>query len=81
MTPAQTVLTLLAARAPGATICPSEAARALAAAAGRADDWREQMAAVHSAVDSLVAEGRVALRWKGAALANRAGPYRIGRAD
>jgi hypothetical protein len=74
-----TALALLAARAPGATICPSEAARAAALAAGRAD-WRGEMATVHAAVDALVAEGLVRLSWKGAALAAREGPYRIGRA-
>lgn len=76
--PARTAtLTLLAARAPDATVCPSEVARALAAAAGRAD-WREELASVHAAVDALAAEGRVRLSWKGAELAARAGPYRIG---
>ncbi len=73
------VLALLARRAPGATICPSEAARALAAAAGTPGRWRDQMAAVHRAVDALAAAGSVRLSWKGAALPARAGPYRIGR--
>lgn len=73
-------LDLLAGRAPGATICPSEVARALAAAAGETD-WRGALPAVHAAVDALVAEGLVRLSWKGAALAVREGPYRIGRAD
>ncbi|WP_294298457.1 DUF3253 domain-containing protein [uncultured Sphingomonas sp.] len=77
MTPTEAVLTLLATRAVDATICPSEAARRLAAAAGR-DDWRGEMAAVHAAIDTLVAERRVALSWKGAAIRARAGPYRIG---
>ncbi|UUL81308.1 DUF3253 domain-containing protein [Sphingomonas qomolangmaensis] len=72
-------LALLARRAPGATICPSEVARALAAATGDAADWRGAMPAVHAAVDRLVAEGAVRLSWKGEALASRRGPYRIGR--
>ncbi|MBJ6121996.1 DUF3253 domain-containing protein [Sphingomonas mollis] len=75
-------LALLAARAPGATICPSEVARALATAseAGTtATDWRDAMPIVHAAVDRLVAEGLVRLSWKGDALDTRAGPYRIGR--
>lgn len=38
------------------------------------------MPAVHSAVDSLVAEGLVRLSWKGEAIPVRDGPYRIGRA-
>lgn len=66
---------LLHTRAPGATVCPSEVARALAADG----DWRAQMPRVHAAVDRLVADGAVALSWKGVALPERAGPYRIGR--
>ena len=69
------VLSLLNARGAGATICPSEAARALAEPN---EDWRAAMPAVHEAVDRLVAEGAVRLSWKGAALPSRAGPYRIG---
>ena len=77
-----TALELLAARALGATICPSEVARALAAAAGAetADrDWRKMMPAVHSAVDRLVADGKIRLSWKGEMLSSRTGPYRIRR--
>ena len=70
------VLTLLAARAPSATICPSEVARMLAVAAG-SDGWRGAMVHVHAAVDGLVAEGLVRLSWKGVAMAARNGPYRI----
>ena len=73
-------LTLLAARREGATLCPSEVARALAAASGSAD-WRGEMPRVHAAIDTLVAEGRVALSWKGVAMPARAGPYRIGRGN
>lgn len=72
-------LALLARRAEGATICPSEVARALAAAAGR-EDWRREMPGVHAAVDALVAEGLVRLSWRGEAKAQRDGAYRIGRA-
>ncbi|MFA9199966.1 MAG: DUF3253 domain-containing protein [Cypionkella sp.] len=71
------VLDLLARRAPGATVCPSEAARALARAAAR-DDWRGEMAAVHAAVAALAAEGVVKLTWRGAKRAAGDGPYRIG---
>lgn len=70
------MLALLAVRAADATICPSEVARALATGG----DWRNEMARVHDAVDQLVADGRVRLSWRGAALAERSGPYRIGRA-
>lgn len=74
------VLALLGRRAEGATICPSEVARALATAAGH-DDWRAEMATVHTAVDALVANGWVRLSWKGVAMHSRTGPYRIARAD
>lgn len=69
---------MLDARAAGATLCPSEVARALAGAAGEAD-WRARMAEVHAAVDGLAEAGAVRLNWKGEALAKREGPYRIGR--
>ena len=78
----EATLTLLATRAPEATVCPSEVARALAAAAGagmKPEDWRSAMPAVHAAVDRLVIEGVARLSWKGAALTTRSGPYRIGR--
>lgn len=69
-------LALLRARSPDASICPSEVARAISAAA----EWRDAMPAVHAAVDSLLVDGLVRLSWKGTPLTKRAGPYRIGRA-
>lgn len=69
-------LALLDARAPGATVCPSEVARVLTAGGA---EWRGAMPVVHAAVDAMVAEGVVRLSWKGAAVPGRAGPYRIGR--
>jgi hypothetical protein len=68
-------LALLARRAEGATVCPSEVARAVAGGG----DWRGEMAAVHAAVDGLAAQGLVRLSWKGREMAAREGPYRIGR--
>lgn len=76
MTPAQAILSLLAERAPGTTICPSEAARRLAGPDG---DWRAEMEVVHAATDALLASGAIALTWKGAAKEERRGPYRIAR--
>lgn len=75
-----TTLALRAGRAEGATLCPSEVARAVAAASGRTD-WRGEMAGVHAAVDAMVAEGLVRLSWRGGAKRLRDGPYRIGRAE
>ncbi|MDR6787154.1 hypothetical protein J2Y58_000492 [Sphingomonas sp. BE138] len=66
-------LDLLARRAAGATICPSEVARALSP-----EDWRGAMPIVHAAIDRLVREGVVRLSWKGQRLPTRSGPYRIG---
>jgi hypothetical protein len=48
------ILDLLARRAPGATICPSEAARALAP-----DAWRERLPAVRDAARRLVRADRL----------------------
>ena len=76
-TPEAAMLALLAARAAEATVCPSEVARALAAASGT--DWRDEMPRVHAATDRLVAAGTIRLSWRGAMLAEREGPYRIGR--
>lgn len=69
-------LELLAARGCGASVCPSEVARALV----RDDidrDWRGAMPAVHDAVDRLVTAGEIRLSWKGRLLDVRQGPYRI----
>ena len=71
--PRAAILGLLDRRKDGATICPSEAARAL----GGGENWRGRMPAVHEAVDGLLADGTVALTWKGERMARRDGPYRI----
>ena len=76
MTPQDAILTLLADRAEGATICPSEAARRLAGPEG---DWRAEMDTIHLAADALVAAGTVSLSWKGDPMQKRRGPYRIAR--
>ena len=76
----EAALGLLAERKPGATICPSEVARAIAAAAGESD-WRGLMPPVHAAVDGMVADGLIRLSWKGVAMPARDGPYRIARSD
>jgi hypothetical protein len=55
------ILDLLARRDPGKTICPSDAARALAGDAG----FRELMPAVRDAARALVAEGRIEVTQKG----------------
>lgn len=78
MTPHEdAVLRLLSQRAPKTTICPSEAAREIA---GDDGNWRMYMDDVHRAVDRLLEEGRITLSWKGEAMEQRHGPYRIARA-
>jgi hypothetical protein len=77
------ILTLLADREPGATICPSKVARKIAGArsANYEADWRTAMPIVHAAVDNLVDQKNISLSWKGRALSARSGPYRIARAN
>ncbi len=76
-TPAEVaILALLDARGAGKTICPSEAARRLAAPHG---DWRARMKDVHAAVDTLAARGAITLTWRGTLKSERRGPYRIAR--
>lgn len=70
-------LALLARRAPDATVCPSEVARVIAAAGPDPAAWRDAMPSVHGAVDRLLRDGLVRLSWKGQALQERSGPYRI----
>ena len=70
------IVLLLAKRAADATLCPSEAARALAAE-NRSMEWRTAMPVVHAAVDGLLDNGDVLLSWKGEPLKARSGPYRI----
>jgi hypothetical protein len=69
------ILALLARRRGGASICPSEAARAL-----DPNGWRARMTEVHAAARALAAADEVELARGGAALpARAAGVYRIRR--
>ena len=72
--PRRTILRLVAARGPGKTICPSEAARVIAGA-----QWREAMPVIHAAAKALAEEGAVALRQGGEPCGTEGiiGPYRI----
>jgi hypothetical protein len=56
----QAIRDLLAGRARGASICPGEAARLLAARSGSVD-WREAMPAVRAAANRLVAAGEIVM--------------------
>ncbi len=55
----QTILDLLDRRKPGATICPSEAARELG------DGWRDRMQATRFAANRLAARGLIVVTQKG----------------
>lgn len=70
-----TTLALLAVRIPNGSVCPSDAARAIASGA----DWRDAMASFHAAVDLLLAEKLIQLSSKSEILTCRVGPYRIRR--
>lgn len=67
---------LLARRAPGATICPSEAARAVGG-----QEWRELMPAARAAAGRLVDAGEVDVLQAGEVVdvASARGPVRIRR--
>jgi hypothetical protein len=69
--------TLLARRRPGATICPSEAARAVASARG--EPWRPLVPPARDAAARLAAAGRVEVTQTGEVvdLATARGPVRI----
>ncbi len=74
----RSILELLSRRSEGASICPSEAARAL-----DRDNWRGIMAAVREAAWGLEARGRVVILKRGRriARADARGPIRIALAD
>lgn len=71
---ATAILELLAQRRPGATICPSEVARAEAP-----EDWRPLMPQVRAAAAKLAAAGRIEVTQGGAVVDPRTahGPIRL----
>ena len=70
----RSLLDLLARRAQGATICPSEAARAVGG-----EDWRSLMEPVRAAAGRLVARGEVEITQGGRVVdgATATGPVRV----
>lgn len=74
----ETILALLGTRAPGTTICPSDAARAVGG-----DDWRGLMEDTRRAARSLNARGEVDITQGGIPVdpATAKGPIRIRRRD
>ncbi|WP_165065180.1 DUF3253 domain-containing protein [Marisediminicola senii] len=73
----QSIMSLLASRASGATICPSEAARAVGD-----DDWRDLMEPARRAARRLVNAGDVVITQRGSVVdpSTAKGPIRIRRA-
>lgn len=73
----ETILGLLAAREPGKTICPSEAARALG---GTEEEWRARMEPVREVARAMVARGELEITQRGEPVADPAdtrGPIRL----
>lgn len=68
------ILKLLGSREPGASICPSEAARAVFD-----DDWRDQMSRVREVANAMVKQGQIEICQKGAAVdpMTAKGPIRL----
>jgi hypothetical protein len=81
----RSLLDLLAARPRGATVCPSEAARAVAAAdgapGGAEDGWRHLMEPARMAARRLVAAGQVEITQRGRPVdpSTAKGPIRVRR--
>jgi hypothetical protein len=75
------ILDLLDDRAEGASICPSEAARAVAG--GDGDGWRGHMDAARAAAGRLAEAGLVEVTQRGAVVdvATARGPVRVRRAS
>lgn len=72
------IVSLLSTRADGATICPSEVARAVGGA-----DWRELMEPVREAARRLVARGQIEITQHGAVVDpdTARGPIRLRRVN
>ena len=70
------IAALLARRAPGRTICPSEAARAL-----DADGWRARMEAVRAVAFAMADRGELEVTQRGEVVDGRTarGPIRLRR--
>lgn len=72
------IFDLLAARQPGATICPSEVARALVPDGG---EWRELMPQIRQVAQHLAAHQRLSVTRGGTPIdaTSPGGPIRLGR--
>jgi hypothetical protein len=59
----ETILALVEERGPGKTICPSEAARAIAG--DKPDEWSRLMGPVRQVAVRMMKQGRIVIRRKG----------------
>jgi hypothetical protein len=59
----ETILALVEERGPGKTICPSEAARAIAGT--KPDEWSRLMGPVRQVAVRMMKQGRIVIRRKG----------------
>lgn len=77
----ESIRRLLAGRAAGATICPSEAARAVALSSSEVREWAELMEPARRAARRLVAAGEVEITQGGKVVdpSTAKGPIRIRR--
>jgi hypothetical protein len=78
------ILELLAQRETGKTICPSEAARAVARAGDQTgESWRDLMEPARRAASRLVEAGEIVVTQRGEVVDPLAakGPIRLGRKD
>jgi hypothetical protein len=74
---AAAILAGVARRRPGATLCPSEIARALA---GPGSDWHVLMPAVRAVAADLLVQGLIAVTQRGRPVpVATPGPIRLGR--
>ena len=75
------ILALLAQREPGRTICPSEAARAVAGDANPEEGWRDLMEPARRATGRLVAAGKIVVTQGGNVVdvSTATGPIRLRR--
>jgi hypothetical protein len=78
----ESIRSLLAGRAADATICPSEAARAVSLSSSEVREWRELMEPARRAARRLVAAGEIEITQNGRVVdpSTAKGPVRLRRA-
>jgi hypothetical protein len=72
LSPEEAIRVALARRRPGASICPTDAARLMGG-----ENWRAALPAIHAAARALAADGVLLLTQRGAPVTDPRGAYRI----